>query len=200
MKTTAILASGLAALTAAAPTSFVARQTADVTIEQLTAVAPLSASCASAPFPDECADASRAAPAISAGFAKYGITAPAEKAALIALMVYESGSFQFNKNHYPGNPGQGTKNMQSAAFNVAYAADLGMSAADGVSALAAVSGDNETFGSAAWFVTKNCPAFRAGLQAGTPEGWTAYLTQCVGTTDTPDRDVVWQQAIAVFGH
>ena len=39
---------------------------------------------------------------------------------------------------------------------------------------------------------------RFGLKAATLEGYVAYLTQCVGTTTTPERESGWQVTIAAM--
>jgi hypothetical protein len=66
--------------------------------------------------------------------------------------------------------------------------------------LALVNGDDEkSFGSAAWYLSTTCtPAVRAGLTAETVDGWHAFLTECVGTTATEDRDVPWVAAKQVL--
>jgi hypothetical protein len=178
--------------------------TGPLTADIITAIAPNSASCASAAFADECRTAAQAAPHINDSFNKYGITSTAEQAAVLSIMLYESSSFQYNKNHYPepGRPGQGTRNMQSPALNLEYAQSL--LAADKVAqanqagpaaVLELVSGDDYSFGSAAWFLTTQCTMnVRSELQTGSKAGWSAYLTQCVGTTDTEDRDTIWVAA------
>ena len=169
-----------------------------LTAAQLIAMAPETASCSGAQFPAECADATRAAPAIAKSFTKYGFNTPGEQAALIAIMLFESGNFKFNKNHYPGRPGQGTRNMQMENFNLKYAADIKGSASSPV--LDQLNDDESSFGSAAWFLKTQCtPAIAKGLQDGSSKGWDAYLTQCVGTTHTADRDVSWTKAKAQLG-
>ncbi|KAF1969023.1 hypothetical protein BU23DRAFT_558055 [Bimuria novae-zelandiae CBS 107.79] len=185
-----------------------------VTAEDLTAIDSKTESCDSnAAFAKECADATRAAPAITTSFKKYDISEPGVQAALIAIMLYESGSFKFNHNHYPepGRPGQGTRNMQMSPFNEKYATDLfgadavaqaqgagGDAALDAV--LALVQGDEESFASAAWFLMTQCTAdIKTGLASGSAEGWDAYLTKCVGTTHTEDRDPAWTAAKMVLG-
>ncbi|KAJ3733380.1 hypothetical protein DFJ43DRAFT_995511 [Lentinula guzmanii] len=60
---------------------------------------------------DECRTAAQALPFVNKGFSDYNITSVGEKAALLSLMSFESGGFQFNINHFPGNPGQGTRNL-----------------------------------------------------------------------------------------
>lgn len=117
-------------------------------------------------------------------------------------MLYESNAFKYSRNHWPGVPGQGTRNMQSPAFNLLYAESLYPAAAvqaaqaQGVDAvLALVNGDADSFGSAAWFLSSQCSeSVRQGLAAGTAAGWQAYLTSCVGATDTSDRDALWTAA------
>ena len=104
--------------------------------------------------------------------------------------------------------------MQSPAFNLKYATWLAANdsgcgiTAEAVDAANAESPDavldllTETevwdFGSAAWFLATQCEASVVkGLAARSEEGWSAYLTDCVGTTVTADRTAVWQKAIAL---
>jgi hypothetical protein len=54
-----------------------------ITAEQLTTIAPETASCSGAPFPEECADADTAATALNKSFDTYGIKTAGEKAALL---------------------------------------------------------------------------------------------------------------------
>ncbi|PSN59569.1 hypothetical protein BS50DRAFT_640916 [Corynespora cassiicola Philippines] len=174
-----------------------------LTADTITSISPSTASCAGADFPDECHDAATAAPAITKSFEKYGVQSKGEQAALIAIMLFESGDFKYNKNHFPGVPGQGTKNMQSPAFNQMYAKSLfpekAAQAQSPEAVLDLVSGPDETFGSAAWFLTSQCtPAVRDGLASGTIDGWHTYLTTCVGTTAAAERDVSWNAAIAAL--
>ncbi|KAF2118534.1 hypothetical protein BDV96DRAFT_570113 [Lophiotrema nucula] len=192
---------GLLGLASAAPLN----RRAALTAATIQAIAPATASCSGAEYPDECATAEQAVKPITDSFTKYQITTTGEQAALLAIMLYESANFQYNKNHYPapGRPGQGTKNMQMLPFNLKYATSVyGADIANQADAqspdavLALVSGNEESFGSAAWFLSTQCsPEIRQGLAAGTQGGWSAYLSQCVGTTDVPERDTIWQAAI-----
>jgi hypothetical protein len=162
-----------------------------ITADMLTKIAPATASCAGADFADECADAATAATAISNSFTKYKITEVGEQAALVSIMLFESGNFKYNKNHFPGVVGQGTRNMQSPAFNEMYAKAIGVTDP--------MADNDSSFGSAAWFVTSQCsPEVRTGLAAGTQAGYEAYLTQCVGTTSTPERIAGWTAAIGAM--
>ncbi|KAF2442095.1 hypothetical protein P171DRAFT_417006 [Karstenula rhodostoma CBS 690.94] len=190
--------------------------TCAITASDLTAIDPTTASCtsASATFATECADATRAAPALTSAFAKYAIHSPNVQAALVALMLFESASFKYAHNHFPapGRPGQGTRNMQMAPFNEKYATDV--FGADAVAAakagaqgdssdavLALVNArDEDSFGSAAWFLTTQCEAsIVEGLAAGTEAGWEAYLVDCVGTSHDTARDASWIKAKEVLG-
>lgn len=103
--------------------------------------------------------------------------------------------------------------MQMAPFNEKYATDLfgaekvaaakanpgeGVDPEDAV--LKLVQGDEESFGSAAWFLTTQCQSsIMEGLASGSSAGWDAYLTNCVGTTHTSDRDASWTKAKEVLG-
>ena len=183
-----------------------------ITAADLTAIDPTTATCSTTgDFASECADAATAAPALTSAFEKYNIAEPGVQAALIAIMMYESGSFKYNHNHFPapGRPGQGTRNMQMAPFNEKYATALygadkvaaakaGQGGEDAV--LALVQGDEDSFASAAWFLTTQCsPSIEEGLASGSAAGWDAYLTTCVGTTHTADRDPLWTKAKQVLG-
>lgn len=84
-----------------------------LTAEKFIQIAPATASCSGGDFAAECADAVRATAAINKAFSTYKITEKGEKAALVAYMLFESGNFKYNRNHFPapGRPGQGTRMM-----------------------------------------------------------------------------------------
>ncbi|KAJ3866090.1 hypothetical protein EV359DRAFT_72010 [Lentinula novae-zelandiae] len=167
----------------------------EITLSQLDAVingtsCPLKGS----QFLDECRTAAQALPFVNKGFADYNITTVGEKAALLSLMSFESGGFQFNINHFPGNPGQGTRNlMEFPSVNLP----------DETKNIirAVVLGDGLSFASAMWFYTQSratqlgqpgqgclkLPGMVQGLQAQTQAGWENYITNCVGTTVTDER-------------
>ena len=201
-------------------------QTCDITPQNIIAMAPTTVSCVnSVAFPDECATARDAAPALNSAFKKYDISAPGTRAALIALMLFESGNFVYNQNHFPGRPGQGTRNMQMYKFNEEYATELfGAKAVATAQAeakdaaqkagknetetandqmrnvLKLVQGPEESFASAAWYLTKKCDAkYETGLATGDMDGWDAYLTECIETDHTPDRDTLWIEAKKALG-
>jgi hypothetical protein len=178
-----------------------------VTADDLTKIAPATASCAGAPFPAECADATTAAAALNKSFQKYDIKNVGEQAAIIAYTLFESGNYKYSKNHFPGRPGQGTRMMAMPNFVSQYAAAIAdptavstASAAGGDAAKDAVlslvnSDDEKSFGAAAWFYSNVCtPQVKAGIQAQTIEGWHAFLTQCVGTEAVATRDEPWVAA------
>lgn len=176
-----------------------------LTAEQLIQIDNTTASCSGGEWPEECVDATAAATALNKAFATYQITSVEEQAAIVAYEMFESGSFKFNENHYPspGNPSQGTRMMASPTFVKEYATAVvgadavaqAESAGGGPAILALVNADDEkSFGSAPWFVTTKCsPEIRAGLQAGTTDGWHNFLTQCIATT-VADRDNLWVKA------
>ncbi|KAH0371871.1 hypothetical protein KCU65_g1550, partial [Aureobasidium melanogenum] len=184
-----------------------------LTSADITTIAPSSASCTGAPYPAECITADDAAPWINLAFHSFGIHAFGTQAALLSLMLYESGSFKYNINHFPGVPGQGTRNMQSPAFTLKYAEWLAANMTDSgismqqvqeagkegpVQVLALVNGSRWSFASAAWFLTTQCnEEISQGLATSTEEGWETYMTECVGTTVTDDRTAIWKKAIAL---
>lgn len=175
-------------------------------------VAPSTANCDNAPAAGECRTAAQAAPYIGVSFTNFGITSFNTQAALVALMLYESGDLKYAQNHFPGIPGQGTRNMQSPEYNIKYAEwlsttcqDCGITAAQVEEAkakgpeavLELVNTDEWSFGSAAWFLTTQCgPSVRPALAKGDEAGWQAYMG-CIGTSVTDDRTKIWESAIAL---
>ncbi|GFF53898.1 hypothetical protein IFM46972_09889 [Aspergillus udagawae] len=195
----------------AAPASTTAQHLArevKITAAQIETIAPKSKSCADAPAPGECATSEQAAANIAKSFETYKVTSAAEQAAVIGLMAFESLDFEYNRNHFPGVAGQGTRNMQSPAFNAKYAASLPALA----DKLKGVSGDpagvldlllsNEEydFGSGAWFLTTQCSQdVRSELQSGSEAGWQKYITSCVGTDANEERKAYWTRAVQALG-
>lgn len=180
-------------------------------------IAPSSASCAGAAYPDECATNVEAAPYLIQAFKDYSITSPAVMAAVLANVVYESGSFQYNIHHFPSlNPGQGTRNMQNIQYNLAYANSLGLLAnspsgvttsstassltADQMNAvLDLVAVPEHSFASSAWLLTSQCASVQDQLINDGSAGWTAYMS-CIGATEeASDRLAVWTLARTAFG-
>jgi len=211
-----------ASLASAAP---LRRQNPAVTACQLVKMDNRTATCNPAgAFGDECATAERAAGPISAAFAKFGISTVGEKAALLSLMLFETGGFKFDKNHFPapGRPGQGTRNLQIFKFNLQYALDIPAVAPQAKALLgpitpsssqaeidavpdatknavrALVLDDTNSFASAAWFLKASgacAQSFSDGLKTGTVAGWESYITGCVGTTVTDDRRAAYDAAL-----
>ncbi|MCJ1425269.1 hypothetical protein MMC29_003157 [Sticta canariensis] len=175
---------------------------------QILSIAPASSTCAGAPKLNECRTANQAAAAISSSFGTYGITSPGEMAALTSLMAFETSDFKYNVNYYPGNPGQGTRNMQSAAYNLQYAQSIPalssslQAVVDNPNAVRDLLTANDVldFGSAAWFFVTVCTeGTQAALQNQGVAGWKSYLTDCIGAAPTADREAYWQRAAQVFG-
>ncbi|KAI0605167.1 hypothetical protein TUN199_10965 [Pyrenophora tritici-repentis] len=133
--------------------------------EVLVRIAPTTASCAGAEFPEECADAAKAVRAINTAFETYEVSSLGEKAGVLAYTLFESGNFTYNKKHYPGRPGQGTRMMAMPSFVKLYA--ISVAGADAVGRAEAAGGDagldavlnlancndEKSFGSAAWFLS-----------------------------------------------
>ncbi|KAF7859744.1 hypothetical protein EAF04_008823 [Stromatinia cepivora] len=172
-------------------------------------------SCAAAPFPAECATADQAAIGIAKAVGGQQFFA-GEIGAMTAIMAYETANFQYNINHYPGNPGQGTRNMQHANYNLQYAQSIDAlkgplakittaTTIDSLSndtlnaVMALVTPDEYTWGSAPWYLKTICDAsVRAGLAAGSDDGWRAYL-KCIDTDDIPERMAFWNRAKKTLG-
>ena len=183
-------------------------QTPALTESQLLSIAPKSSSCANAAFPSECRTATQAAGPITASFATYGLNTPGEQAAILSTMAFESDDFQYQISHFPGTPGQGTRNMQSPKYNLMYAQSIPalgpyLQKTDTSDPKAVVdlltTYINYDFGSAAWFLTSQCDqSVRSGLQSGSAAGFSAYIA-CIGTTETSDRNAYYQRAVTALG-
>ncbi|THC91925.1 hypothetical protein EYZ11_008611 [Aspergillus tanneri] len=161
-----------------------------ISTEQIEAIAPTSSSCDSPPSPGECATAEQAAKNIAASFETYRVTSLAEQAAVIGLMAFESGDFKYNRNHYPGVPGQGTS-IPDIADKLA---QVGSDPAGVLDIL--LNDEAYDFGSGAWFLTTQCTQHvRTQLQSGSEAGWAAYISSCVGTGANEARKAYWTRAV-----
>lgn len=184
-----------------------------VSAAQVLAVAPKSGSCDGAPAAGQCRTAEQAAPMILNSFRAYGITSPNEMAAILSTIAFESGQFKYDRP-IKAEAGKGTRNMQSAAFNMKFAMSIpglgeklspvmsgpeGLSDPDGVLELLNAN-DAYSFGSAAWFEATQCdPLVRSGLAGGSLAGWQTYITECLHTTLSTERQAYWQRAVKALG-
>lgn len=92
--------------------------------------------------------------------------------------------------------------MQSPTFNVKYAATLfgSNASSDPATALNSVLPDEYTFASASWFLATQCPDVLRQFATDPDGAWTAYLgPNCIGTTDTSQRDAGWTAAKKAMG-
>jgi hypothetical protein len=203
-----------AATISALPTISARQGSTLITADLIQVISPNSATCDNAPIAAQCRTAAQVATSVSSSFSTYGITSAAEAAAVISLMAFESFDFKYQVNVYPGRPGQGTRNMQMINYNVLYAQSIPSLVANVTAITGGASGaslstdqanavrdlltsdDNLDFGSGAWFLTTQCPAaIRTELQTGSLAGWEQYISSCVGTTVTDDREAYWTRAI-----
>ncbi|KAJ2157721.1 hypothetical protein GGF46_004298 [Coemansia sp. RSA 552] len=201
---------GVAGLVLMALSSMCMAAYSEITVEQLDKAIPDRAganSCASTDTPDECATNAAAAKAISAAMSKYKVTSRGELVALISLMAFESSDWQYNTNHFPGRPGQGTRAMLMYNFIYEYAKYLYPSkvqsnvvASQNTAVMnnvrSIVLNDNDSFGSAFWYLANVAPAFHNKpdkLRDGNVDDVVDYITNGVKTTWTPDREEVWRR-------
>lgn len=188
-------------------------------IDMIKGIAPNTlTSCVDADYPTECATADHVALAMLNAVAGKDLTAH-EIGAITALMAFETADFRYNINHFPSHvPGKGTRNMQSAEFNLEYARSIpdlaGQLAAITTAPTAAglpgavldkvldlVANDKYTWGSAGWYLKTKCPVpARFSLQTGTQQGFIDYMT-CVGVDNPkdPDRMAYWTRAKTTLG-
>lgn len=210
----ATLLQALTLVSIASAIPLVKKQATCISPNNLITIAPDTASCDGAPFPEECASASVAAPNIAQSFSLFNIDSFGTQAALVAIMLFESGDFKYKINHFPGVAGQGTRNMQSPAFNSKYAdwivangqdasitqASVAAAANNPAALLDLINTDQWSFASAAWFVSTQCDASQIqALGDESQASFEAYLTGCVGTTVTEDRIAGWEKVIGLGG-
>ncbi|RKF59342.1 hypothetical protein OnM2_060058 [Erysiphe neolycopersici] len=180
-----------------------------ITPEQILKIAPSSNSCPSPP--GECATNTQAAPFLNEAMSKYQISSQGERASVLALIAFESGNFKYNINHYPapGRPGQGTRNMQTAPFNLKYVKSIpelasktthtsvdGLSPSELNEIRALILPDRYSWASGAWYLAgeSSCSGARKVLQTGSDDGFIAHM-KCVGITSVgSDRMAYWQAA------
>ncbi|KAJ7879540.1 hypothetical protein B0H14DRAFT_2436161 [Mycena olivaceomarginata] len=200
--------------------------TGDVTPAELIQMGALPNCSTATQFPDECRTAKQAAPFINQAFCDYNISSNGERAALLSLILFESGGFEYNMNHFPapGRPGQGTRNMMMFPFIFQYALDT-PSVALQAQALAGTNDVNDipsdtqnairalvlpdhlSFASAMWFYTKSgdsktgctaTPGMVDGLRLATLAGWEEYITNCIFTTVTPERQALYEKTLVIL--
>ncbi|KAH7370550.1 hypothetical protein BKA65DRAFT_385501 [Rhexocercosporidium sp. MPI-PUGE-AT-0058] len=182
--------------------------------DQVLQIAPTSNTCSGAPFPDECATNIQAAPYLISAMSKYEIWSVPEIAAVLSLIAFETADFKYNTNKFPGRPGQGTRNMQVATYNLQYAMSIpelapklsAITTSSSVTGLsddqlnairALVLPDEYSWASGAWFLKTQCANIRPALQTGSQAGFEAYMG-CVGVTADADRLAYWNRATASF--
>lgn len=174
-------------------------------VSQLLHIMPSANSCstpAASAGPNECATAAQAIGPLISSFQRYKITSAGEQAAILGWIALESAEMKYNINHFPGNPGQGTRVMLMPPYISKYVASMpemnseaAQAGNDPVKMLQLVLDDGHSFGAGPWFVSSQCSAqVRSGLASGTEEGWNAWITTCVGTTVTDQRKGYWVKA------
>ena len=171
-------------------------------------IAPTSNTCTGATHPDECRTAEQALTPILHSFETYKITDPATQAAVLSTIALESGDFKFARHYFPSpNPGQGTRNMQSASLNLKYAQSIPelkdklAAAPQGGDALVdlLIEYSDYDFGSAAWFLTTQCDkGVVNGLKTPGQAGFKAYL-DCIGSEMSDQRTGYYNRALAALG-
>ncbi|KAJ2780582.1 hypothetical protein H4R18_003377 [Coemansia javaensis] len=193
-------------LTAAAGVCSAAGPVQAVTAAQLDAAVPKARDAARCQAgPGECATNAQAAAAISRAIQKYGVTARGEVVALVALMAYESDSWTYNINHFPGRAGQGTRAMLMYPYVLPYARALHSAQVSDAAAATAddatmnsvrglVLNDDDSFGSAFWFLVTTAPQYHASasrLRDGNLDDFKSYVVDAVGGTWDDGRESTW---------
>ncbi|KAJ2632980.1 hypothetical protein H4R22_000837 [Coemansia sp. RSA 1290] len=156
------------------------------------------------PSDTSCANNKRALVALNNAAKTYGITERNEMVAIVSLMAFESGSWQYNTNLYPGRPGQGTKAMLMYDFVYEYAKELypdkvqdswaktdSNSTKNQVREL--VLNDNDSFGSGFWYLAKKAPAYHNTQKLdGNLDSFKQYCETAVGASWDDARGQMWE--------
>ncbi|KAJ2849727.1 hypothetical protein IWW36_002419 [Coemansia brasiliensis] len=186
-----------------------------VTTAQLDKAIPKRAGpsgCASATEQAECATNEVAAAAITNAISKYGVKRRGEVVALIALMAYESADWEYNINHFPGRPGQGTRAMLMYNFISTYAQSLYPNKVTATEASSQstqvmnsvrelVLNDNDSFAAAFWYLTtvaKDYHGDESRLRSGNIDDFKAYIENGVHTAWDEQRGNVWKAVDAAL--
>ncbi|KAJ2159990.1 hypothetical protein GGF46_002598 [Coemansia sp. RSA 552] len=162
----------------------------------------------------ECASNAEAQPAINRGLRKYKVTARGEIVATIAWMLFETDKWKYNVNHFPGNPGQGTRTMMSWDYVSKYAEELypdefatAMGSGDTSGAddetknkvRELVLSNKDSFAAGFWYLTTQAPQYHDSpsmLRDGNVDDFKDYMENGVSTTWTADREAIWKQVDA----
>ncbi|KAI0025518.1 hypothetical protein F4780DRAFT_337543 [Xylariomycetidae sp. FL0641] len=204
LATAAVLLAGNAAAAPTAVPAVAARSDPPTAADIIVTIAPHVAKTPDECTQKECADKDKVASLFIKAFSDYKIDNAGQMAAILALSALESVSFQWRHNLAGNNgPGQGTSNMQSAAFNKQYALSLpdvkDKVTNDPTANLALVTTDEHNFGSGAWFLTTQCSEeIREGLKSGTDAAFEAYIVECVDTSMSDERRAFWNNAKKAF--
>ncbi|KAJ1873474.1 hypothetical protein LPJ57_004935 [Coemansia sp. RSA 486] len=147
---------------------------------------------------------------------KYNVTDRGKVVAVIANMLFESGNWTYNTNHYPapGSPGQGTRSMMMWDFVQNYAtflyADKAESLLKGSTGVVdddtqnavrdLVLNDNDSFGSGFWFLTEQAPTYNQAdkLKAGSLEDFKDYIENGINTDWDVARGDRWSLVNTAF--
>ncbi|KAJ1810134.1 hypothetical protein LPJ77_001143 [Coemansia sp. RSA 2523] len=168
-----------------------------------------AAYCKSSMADGECALNSEALSSINKAIRKYGVSARGEIVATLSWMLFESGNWVYNINHFPGNIGQGTRTMMTWEYVAeyaktlhpdAYAKALGsgdVSAANNstkTDVIDLVLNNDDSFGSGFWYLTTKAASFHGNansLRDGNKADFQKYVEDGIVTTWTTEREDVW---------
>ncbi|KAJ2450969.1 hypothetical protein EV183_003929 [Coemansia sp. RSA 2336] len=151
-----------------------------------------------------CANNKRALVALNNAAKTYGITDRNEMVAIVSLMAFESESWKYNTNVYPGRAGQGTKAMLMYNFIYEYAKELypdkvqdAWASTDSSSTMNQVRelvlNDNDSFGSGFWYLVKKAPSYHNTQKLdGSLDSFKQYCETAVGASWDDSRGQLWE--------
>lgn len=167
---------------------------------------------------------SEALPHIQAALSAYGLTSAQQIAFYLSIVSVESGNLSFNRNHFPGRPGQGTRSMMMPQNLYAFLKDTPsiVSSNDVLTqvinqpyddtnsqakeqVLNVLVSDQYSFLPGAWWIAKgaglvqnpSCSTLADSLSSSSPEAVSNLFTQCVGVNGG-DRIQNYQAILSII--
>ncbi|KAI0233880.1 hypothetical protein L0F63_001560 [Massospora cicadina] len=166
---------------------------------------------------------SRALPYIQRALNQYNLVTPEQMAFYISVISVETANLSYNRNHFPGRPGQGTRSMMMPdnlhvffksspkilkdhpeLTQIAEKSTKDMSNVDKEKLLNVLMQDEYSFLPGAWWISEggeklmkpNCNHFKSKLTQGASKSTIDDLnTNCLGVGEDPTRFMAYRRAL-----
>ncbi|KAJ2708912.1 hypothetical protein H4R19_004508 [Coemansia spiralis] len=182
-----------------------------ITLAQLNKAVPASAADSYCGGKAGCVSNKVAVDAINKALAAHKITRRSEAVAVLAWMAFESESWMYSKNMFPGNPGQGARPMMMYEFVYQYAKTLFPDKVQDSwkGLVAGTAANNQTmnsvrdmviadeqynFGAGFWYLAEHTKGYYnnpSALRDGNEDDFKKFCTEGINTSYTSGRSTVW---------